>query len=272
MTRRGYADGPFGQVHYQDNEADGPAIILLHQAPLSSRQFDLVYEPLGKAGIRAIGVDYPGLGLSDTTPEPPSIADYAAVIPAVMDHLGIDKAHLGGHHTGTKVANEAALVYADRILSISLSSPAPMTAEEQAGFKDTILKKEMEFGPKEDGSHFMELWEPRLPWIKDHHPDALQLCTSYVVQPLMAYGPFWYGHNAAFNYDSVEALPKVTQPVLVIANTTDMLYPMAAKTMELCPHFHYVEIEGGGVDVVDICTQDWVDAIKGFFDEIGAFG
>ncbi len=56
MTRphRGYTDGPFGQIHYQDTGGDGEPLILCHQAPITSRQFDLVYPLLAAAGIYAL--------------------------------------------------------------------------------------------------------------------------------------------------------------------------------------------------------------------------
>lgn len=41
VTRRGYADGPFGQVHFQ-SFGEGIPLLLLHQAPMTSSQFDYV--------------------------------------------------------------------------------------------------------------------------------------------------------------------------------------------------------------------------------------
>ena len=71
--RRGYTDGPFGQIHYQDTGGDGEPLILCHQAPITSRQYDRVYPLLAAAGIRAIGIDTPGFGLSDEPDHVPSV-------------------------------------------------------------------------------------------------------------------------------------------------------------------------------------------------------
>ena len=38
---RGYASGPFGQVHFQTARSGKP-VVLIHQAPMSSRQFERV--------------------------------------------------------------------------------------------------------------------------------------------------------------------------------------------------------------------------------------
>ncbi len=266
-VRRVYAEGPFGQIHFQDTVEGDIPLILCHQSPLTSRQYDRVYPVLEELGIRVIGIDTPGFGMSDPPPGAPLIADYATSIPVVLDHLGLPAAHLGGHHTGTKVVTEAALAYPDRVLSLVLSSPAPMTRDEQQVYIDTSLAREKAFASKADGSHLSELFVNRLPWIKDE-PDGLELCTGYVIQNLMGLGPFWYGHHAAFQYDAAEAMAKLTLPVLVLVNTGDMLYPMAQRTMEMFPHFSYTEIEGGGVDITDQMPQEWSNAVAAYLKSL----
>ena len=44
---------------------------------------------LAQQGIQAIAVDIPGYGMSDTPDHPPSIAEYAQMVPAILDHLGL---------------------------------------------------------------------------------------------------------------------------------------------------------------------------------------
>lgn len=263
QVRRGYADGPYGQLHYRDNGATGEPLLLLHQAPMSSRQFDRVYEPFAAEGIRAVGMDLPGFGQSDPTADTPTVADYAAAVPALLDHLGIAVAHLGGHHTGAMVCIETAVTFPDRVASLALSGPAPITDAEAQTFLDTIVAGEKAFEPQADGSHFLELWAPRYEWIKEH-PEAARLCTDYITQPLTATGPFWWGHDAAFRYRTGERLPLVTQRGLFIANTTDMIYHLAERARSIRPDFAYVELEGGGVDVTDLDPRGWTRAVSDF--------
>jgi len=52
--RRGYTDGPFGQIHYQDTGGEGFPLVLCHQAPMTSRQYDTVYPLLSAEGIREL--------------------------------------------------------------------------------------------------------------------------------------------------------------------------------------------------------------------------
>lgn len=261
--KRGYADGPYGQIHYQDTVEGHIPLILCSQSPMTCRQYDRVYLLLAAAGIRAIGIDTPGFGMSDPPPKPPIIADFAKVIPYVLDHLNLETAHLCGHHTGTKTVTEAAIAYPDRVRSLVLSSPAPMTREEEQQYIETALAAEKAFAPKADGSHLSELYVKRLAWIKDE-ADGLDLANGYTVQNVMGLGPFWYGHHAAFNYDAAEVMPKITQPVLALYNTGDVLFPMAERTMKLCPHFSYAEIEGGGINITDEKPEAWTQEVAAY--------
>ncbi|MEM7612676.1 MAG: alpha/beta fold hydrolase [Pseudomonadota bacterium] len=257
---RSYAPGPFGQIHYQDTGEGDITLLLASQAPATSWQFERAYPLFHAAGIRAVGIDTLGFGLSDAPPGPPSIADYATSIIAVMDHLGLEAAHLCGHHTGSMIITEAALSAPARIASLILAGPVPLTLEERKAYIDSIVAEERAYEAKADGSHLADMFVRRLPWVRDM-PDALALCSRYTIRTLMGSGPFWYGHHAAFNYDHGEAMQRLAQPALILTNTGDMIYPLAELTRQLCPHFSYAELEGGGIDIVDQDPAGWVAAI-----------
>lgn len=259
--KRHYADGPFGQVHFQVL-GEGQPLILMHQAPMTSGQFDNVYAPLAERGIMAIGVDMPGFGGSDPTPFTPSVTHYAEVVPAVLDHLGIANAALLGHHTGALAANEAAILYPDRISALILNGPLLVTAEDRQGFLDGLHKWELAYAAREHAGHMVELFDIR-DRIAEHSIPAARL-SDYVVQGLVGRGAFWYGHHAAYMYDQAERLPLVTQPTLILTNTGDMIYPHAQRARELRPDFAYAELAGGTVDICDQQPEAWADAVTGF--------
>ena len=131
--KRSYTDGHFGQIHYCTC-GEGNPLVLMHQSPTSMIQFNKVWSLLADKGFRVIGIDLPGFGGSDGPIEVPTIADYAHIVPAVLDDLGIEKADLLGHHTGAIVATEVALHYPERINRIILNGPLPLSDEERAFF------------------------------------------------------------------------------------------------------------------------------------------
>ena len=164
--RRGYADGPYGQVHFQDTGGNGLPLILCHQAPITSRQYDNVFKGLADAGFRAIAIDTPGFGLSDVTDFVPRVEDYAKVVPAVMDHLGIKQADMLGHHTGAMIVTEVGIQFPARVRRLIMNGPGPFTEEERKQWLDDLVeKKEKTFTHNADGSHLQELYKTRMSWM-----------------------------------------------------------------------------------------------------------
>lgn len=260
---RGYARGPHGQVHYHDNQgASAMPLLLLHQAPMSHRQFDAVYGPLKTRGIRAIGIDMPGFGMSDPTPFVPKVADWASSVAAVLDHLRIRQADVLGHHTGALLATEVALQFPQRVRRVILNGPFPITESERAMFLADLQKTEIDFEYRADGTHLSESFVKR---SKFYGPDAdPRHITRIQVEKFMGYGPFWYGHHAAFEYDHAAAIMKIRRPTLILTNTGDQIYENSKVAHRMRPDFAFHAVPGGGIDIMDQEPEAWVEAIDRF--------
>lgn len=263
--RRGYADGPQGQIHFQQVGAGQP-VVLIHQSPMTSAQFDNVYIPLARCGFHCIGIDLPGFGMSDPFGFVPSLEDYAEAIPPVLDFLGCPRAVLVGHHTGALVATATAVRFPDLVEVLVLHGPMLVTAQERGEFIAGPLKFEQEFKALPGGAHFNALFELR---------EGLANCSigperisDYVIQALMGKSPFWYAHHAAFQYDHGAALSRVSQPTLIMGNTGDMLYEHSSRALELRPDFSYAELEGGGVDIVDQQPETWSAVVASYLKSL----
>ncbi|NKI98269.1 alpha/beta hydrolase [Novosphingobium sp. SG707] len=270
--RRAYADGPFGQIHYQyasGNLAGGARpLVLLHQAIMASGQFDHVFAPLIAHGFAPIAIDMPGFGLSDAPPAAPAIADYARCVVPVLDALGVGRAAVAGHHTGALVGTEFALAAPDRIEALVIHGPMILPDEERKAFTDDICAREIAFAARAEGAHFVEVARIRERLSQGRiAPDRI---TDYVVQAMQAYrmGAYAYGHGAAFAYDHTAPLQRLALPVLILSNTGDMTHPWAQAARALRPDFAYAEIAGGGIDICDEDPQGWADAIAVFLKSL----
>lgn len=261
FPRRAYADGPFGQVHFQ-SLGEGDPLLLLHQVPMTSGQFDLVYEPLALRGIQAIGIDMPGFGLSDPTPDTPTVGDYAHVIPSVLDALGIESAALLGHHTGALAATEGAILFPDRIDRLIINGALLVSDEDRADFLANLHPWEKNFKAREHAGHLAELFDIRHKFAKDTVP--LERISDYIVQAMVGRGPFWWGHHAAYMYDQAPRLPLITQPTMLLTNSGDMINADSHAAHQIRPDFTFVELEGGGVDIVDQQSEAWAEAVASF--------
>jgi len=129
--KRGYADGPYGQVHYQDTGNAGTPLLLLPMGPCSSRMFDRCLPLFASAGIRAISIDPPGFGMSDPSTSPPTIEDWAGSCVAVLDHLGLERCSVLGKQTGALLAAELALKHSERVERVVFANPIVLTPEER---------------------------------------------------------------------------------------------------------------------------------------------
>ena len=260
--RRGYADGPFGQIHYQDGVTGRP-LVLVHQAPMSSRQFDNVFELMRERGIRPIAIDCPGFGMSDVTDFVPRVEDWARVVPAVLDHLGVASAVMLGHHTGALVVTEVEQQFPERVTKLILGSALVLTDAEKAFFTK-MVEEERHFVHKADGSHLVEAFKVRYDMYgKDPLPDP-QLITRYTIERFMGYGPFWYGHHAAFAYDHSAAIMRIRRPTLILTNTGDQIYENSKVAHRMRPDFDFFAVPGGGIDIMDQAPEAWVAAIDDY--------
>jgi pimeloyl-ACP methyl ester carboxylesterase len=258
--RKGYADGRFGQIHYAEC-GEGTPLVLLHQSPTDMVQFDRVMEPLASRGIRAIAIDLPGFGTSDVPDHPPTIAEYAHIVPAVLDALGIRRANLLGHHTGAIIGTEAALQFPERIERVILNGPLPMTDEERAMWRQ-VLAREKEWNLRWDGSHLAEQWAFRF----NAQPKWTDLDAFHAnfIHGLLAGRTVWYAHDAVMTYKHEEAMDRLKQPCLILANTGDAIYGFSQRARERYPKFAYAELQGGTIDIIDEQPEPWADIVAGF--------
>ena len=125
-----------GDVTYAYVEqGEGEALLLLHGFTGSSASWERVLPELAGA-YRVIAVDLLGHGMSDAPAEPAryGMVPVAADITALLDHLGIDRAHLFGYSMGGRLALYLALLLPERWHSLTLesSSPGLVTREERA--------------------------------------------------------------------------------------------------------------------------------------------
>jgi len=258
---RGYAAGPFGQVHYLDT-LTGVPLVLCHQSPMSLRQFDAVYGPLHERGIRAIGIDSPGFGNSDPVEGLPSMEQWAQVIPPVLDQLGIEKTNILGNHTGSMLVTEFALRYPERVNKLILNGAMILTDEERKARLANIEQRRDNPAYDPDGKHLGESFRRRKAMYGPGADDAV--ITRYIVDRFVGASPTWHGPYAAYSYNHTEAVKKIKHPTLILANTGDQIYEFTMRALQIRPDFKSHVIEGGGVDITDQKTDEWVRAVADF--------
>lgn len=87
---------------------DGPPVVLIHGAGGTGQKWHRQIAGLMAAGCRALAPDLPGHGESEG-PGRASIAEYADLVAAWMDALGLRRAGVAGHSMGGAIVLQLAL-------------------------------------------------------------------------------------------------------------------------------------------------------------------
>jgi pimeloyl-ACP methyl ester carboxylesterase len=236
VIRRGFVDGPSGQIHYRE-AGSGPPLVLLHLNSGTSTMY-LPAVRLLASGFRAIAMDYPGYGDSDAPQEPyTELGQWAASVVALLDGLGIDQAHLAGHMTGAQVAAEVAARYPERVDRLILSEVFNWNTPERRAAHEAL---HVAIPASKDFPELRSIWEGARRTNKqegdsvDWEATANQFIASvrlklhYFVDPEPArrtYGAMgWDGAvpYAMCRHDVRAALAQVRAPTLVMHSTNGL--------------------------------------------------
>ncbi|MEM7251220.1 MAG: alpha/beta hydrolase [Pseudomonadota bacterium] len=105
---------PAGRLHYIDRGA-GKAILLVHGANTSARDFEASIAPLLSRKYRVVAIDRPGYGYSDRWPRSHQPSRQADALQAVVAALGLDKPVIVGHSLGGAISLAYALKYPNQV-------------------------------------------------------------------------------------------------------------------------------------------------------------
>ena len=130
-------EGQYAQVrddlrlHYHEAGTEhSETVLLVHGGgPGASAWSNFAHNiPVFGKSFRTIAVDQPGFGLSDKPTEHPQyFVHSSSAIVALMDHLGIERAHLVGNSLGGGAAVRLALDYPDRAGKLVLMGPGGLS-------------------------------------------------------------------------------------------------------------------------------------------------
>jgi pimeloyl-ACP methyl ester carboxylesterase len=118
---------------------EGHAVLFVHGALVADGLRLLTHEPaLGR--FRRIRYHRRGLGGS-TRPvgaTPTTVTEQAEDARALLDHLGVDRAHVVGHSLGGVIALELAARHPGRVSSLALLEPGPLPTPAAAEFVPAV--------------------------------------------------------------------------------------------------------------------------------------
>jgi 3-oxoadipate enol-lactonase len=95
----------------------GPAVVLLHGFPLSREMWKPQEEAMAEAGYRLVTPDLRGFGESEAPEGPYSMSLFSDDVVALLDHLEIDRAVIGGMSMGGYILLDLLERYPERVIA-----------------------------------------------------------------------------------------------------------------------------------------------------------
>lgn len=208
---------------YWDQAGEGEPLLLIMGLGYPSDAWHRS-QPILSKQYRTITFDNRGVGRSDMPPGPYPIALMASDAAAVLDAAGVESAHVFGISMGGMIAQEFALQYPERVLSLILGctaagGPCAVPAEPDA---TQMLMSRTGMTPEEAA-------QAALPFI--YHAATSQ---QMIEEDLATRRP-WFPKREAYtaqlqgilSWESYSRLPQIASPTLVIHGDSDLLVPPA---------------------------------------------
>lgn len=106
----------------------GPTVLLLHGAVFAGNVFWWETQAALAPYVHTVAPDYPGWGASEKPGLPYAMEDYHRFMHGFMDALGLDKVVIIGHSMGGLVGSSFALLYPERVISMTNLAAPPAWA------------------------------------------------------------------------------------------------------------------------------------------------
>lgn len=215
----------------------GPPVVLLAGFGGDHLSWGLQFAAF-RARHHTIALDNRGSGRSSSPDVPYTTRVMADDTLALLDHLGIDAAHLVGVSLGGMIAQEIALAHPRRVLSLQLHSTAGRADPYLRVLLDTWRLVRAQLG-REMVQQSMALWLFGRRTFAER-PELIEMlmrqAAAYPYAPSEA--GFARQGEATVAHDALARLSAVTCPTLITAGEDDALVPprFARELAERIPH------------------------------------
>jgi pimeloyl-ACP methyl ester carboxylesterase len=228
-----------------DVRGEGPAVLLLHAFPLSSFMWDAQVEALA-ATHRVVRFDARGFGGSAPGDGPLTMERIADDGAGLLDHLGIDKAVVGGCSMGGYAAFAFVRRHPQRLAGLVLQDTrAGADSAEARANRTTLAAKVLAEGPSAAAEAFL----PKLLGETSHRErPTLGASLRERILGTLPQGIANALAGLAARADSRETLPTIAVPTLVLVGAEDVLTPPgeAATMAAAIPRARLDVIPGAG--------------------------
>lgn len=220
--------------------------------------------------FKVIVFDNRGAGRSDKPQSEYSIRLFADDTAALMNELGINKAHILGFSMGGYIAQELAINYPEKVIDLALVSTA-------CGGKQAVLmrKDRMEKFTANDGLTPEEILQKDMDiyFSDDYIEKNPEIMKAFIKISMRYYQPahaFQRQFAACLNHDTSDRIHTISCPVLIMTGDDDPLVPPENSSIlkELLPEAVFSNFRGGRhgfmIENQEIFNKEIISFFKSF--------
>jgi pimeloyl-ACP methyl ester carboxylesterase len=252
------------RISYEEYGAGERPLILIHGLLMNRRMFDRLGPAMASRGNRVITIDLLGHGRSDRPADMSnySMTFFARQVEALMDHLDLDEAVIGGTSLGANATLELAYLEPKRVKAMMIEMPV---------LDNALLAVAVIFTPIMIGLRFGEpVWKliasgaRRIPRTNPLVDMGLDLLRQDPAPSMAVLEGLFLGSSAPHHQFRVE----MTQPAMVIGHHRDPLHPFSDSGMlaEELPNSRL--IEANSILEWRISPERLDDQLARFLDEV----
>jgi pimeloyl-ACP methyl ester carboxylesterase len=227
------------RLSYDEYGAGERPLVLVHGLLMNRRMFDRLGPAMADRGNRVIAVDLLGHGRSDRPSEMSkySMTFFARQVEALLDHLDLDDAVIGGTSLGANVTLELAYLSPKRVRGMMVEMPVLDNALLAAAVIFTPIMLGLRFG--EPVLKVIAAWARRIPRSNQLLDIGLDWIRQDPAPSEAILEGLFLGSSAPHHQFRVE----MTQPALVIGHHRDPLHPFSDSGMlaEELPNARLIE-------------------------------
>ena len=222
-------------------EGQGEPLVMI-MGFTASRSGWVAQIPSFKKYYRVITFDNRGAGKSDKPPGPYSTKMMADDTARLMDHLGIEKAHIVGVSMGGMIAQELAINYPQRVMQLVLA--CTYACQDRTSGDTPEQAKLLQLKPEK-----MAIAMIGLAFNKPLYRFTFGLLGRIQSRFIGASGRVGIAgqSEACRKHNTLDRLPLITAPTLVIVGTKDRtINPVSSEVIAgKIPNARLVKVEGG---------------------------
>ncbi len=213
---------------YYEIHGEGEVLVLVMGYGGSSGQWFRQVPGLSHE-YRVVAFDNRGAGRSDKPDVPYTMQMFAQDIARLLEALAIDAAHIYGVSMGGMIAQEFALRYPERVISLILGCTIcggahTIPPDEEAMMVLFDMERMKRLTPEEAAREL-------LPFLCgqefiDNNPDIVEQWIANSVEYVTPLHGYQRQGEAIMGHDTYDRLPQIKVPTLVISGSTDRLVPV----------------------------------------------